>query len=462
MSLLQVGNEEPPLFQNRDLYLEKPLPSSDESEKVILGAILLDNSVIDQVAESLSPEDFYSPFNRRVYQAMLQLYELPDRKLDPITIGEELKKIGSLESIGGVTAIVNLTFGIPHFTNVLDYIKVVKDKSIVRQLIRECNQITNEALSEETDTEVLLEKVETKIFALRETTSSNGFYRASELADSSVHHAQSIGQSGNVLTGLSTGFIDVDSATLGLQKTDLIIVAGRPSMGKTALGLSIAQNASIRGDALVVIFSLEMSKEQLIDRMICSEARIDSALYRVGMLSSDKWDRVEEARQNINHARIFIDDTPGISPAYIRPRLRRLKKEQGQIDLVLVDYIQLMEDSARRYESRQQEVTKISRNLKGIAKEFNVPLIAISQLNRQPEGRSNHKPIMSDLRESGAIEQDADVVSFVYRDDYYNENSDVPGTAEFIIAKQRNGPTGSKMLSFDKPSTRFDNLSSDF
>lgn len=456
--------KEPPSFpaNRQEYYLEKPLPSSDESEKVILGAILLDNSNIDAAAEILQPGDFYSPLNRRVYAAMLILNEAVDRKIDPILIGEVLKKEGSLESIGGTSTITNLTFGLPHFSNIDEYLKVVKDKSKIRQLIKLNNSSTSSALSDEYEADELLEQAEAALFALSDSTNTSQFVSVRPIVDDSIAHAQQVASTGSVLTGISTGFIDLDSILLGLNKTDFIVLAARPSMGKTALGLCLAQNAAIRGEATVAVFSMEMSKKQLVDRMICSEARINSSLYRTGMLDSTQWDRVNVAAADIRHAKIFIDESTGISPAYMRPRLRRLKSSQGALDLVVVDYIQLMEDLKYSNQGRQQEITRISRHLKGLAKEFDVPVVALSQLSRKPEERSDKRPIMSDLRESGAIEQDADVVAFIYRDDYYNDNSETPGVTEIIISKNRNGPTGTKNLAFDKPSTRFSDLSLDF
>lgn len=456
-------NQEIQLYSNqREKHLEKPLPSNEEAERAVLGSILLDNILIDLVSEKLLPEDFFSPINRRIYSAMLVLNEKPGRKIDPILIGEELKKEGSFESIGGVTTITNLTFGLPHFFNIEEYVIVIKDKSRIRQLIRLNNQSTLEALSEEDNIEALLEQAETRLFALRDLSVDQGFSHIGHLVTASVDKAHVVSTSGNILAGISTGFIDLDAMTLGLEKKDLIILAGRPSMGKTALGLTLAQNAGLRSDCVVAFFSLEMSKEQLSSRMVCSEARVNSQLYRIGQLDSGKWDRIEAARLEIQESRIFIDDTPGISPSYIRPRLRRLKSSQGKLDLVVIDYLQLMQDLRYIKFGTQTEMSKISSQLKGLAKEFDTPVVALSQLNRQPEGRKDHKPVMSDLRESGAIEQDADIVAFIYRDDYYNEASEIPGVAEIILAKQRNGPTGSVNLAFDKPTTRFSNYTSDF
>lgn len=442
----------------REQYLEKPLPSSEESERVILGAILLDNAVIAEAVEHLKPEDFYSPLNRRVFAAMIALFE-KQKQIDPIMIGEELKKEGSFESIGGITTITNLTFGLPHFSKIEEYVKVVRDKSVVRNLIRTCNAITGEALAEEDDAEVILDNAEQKIFEIAESRTKQTFSRIAPVADRVLARVKErAAGEGTGITGLSTGFREVDEMTSGLQRTDLIIVAGRPSMGKTALCLTVAQNAALHSKAVVALFSLEMSKEQLVTRMLSSEAHINAHRFRTGHLMSNEWERLAGAISTLSEARIFIDDTPGISALEIRAKARRLAAEQKQLDLIVIDYLQLMgSGSGRRSENRQQEVSQISRELKGIAKELDVPVLALSQLSRAPEARNPPKPLMSDLRESGSIEQDADVVAFIYREDYYKETDENKGLAELILAKQRNGPTGTVKLAFLREFTRFEN-----
>jgi replicative DNA helicase len=442
----------------REQYLEKPLPSSEESERVILGSILLDNSVIAEAVEHLKPEDFYSPLNRRVFAAMIALFE-KQKQIDPILIGEELKKEGSFESIGGISTITNLTFGLPHFSNVAEYIKVVRDKSVIRNLIRTCNAITGEALAEEDDAELILDAAEQKIFEIAESRTKQTFSRISPIAERVIARVKehAAGESSGI-TGLSTGFREVDELTSGLQRTDLVIVAGRPSMGKTALCLTIAQNAALQSKAVVALFSLEMSKEQLVTRMLSSEAHINAHRFRTGHLMTNEWERLAGAIGTLADTRIFIDDTPGISALEVRAKSRRLAAEQKQLDLIVIDYLQLMGSAAgRRNENRQQEVSQISRELKALAKELDVPVLALSQLSRAPEARSPPKPLMSDLRESGSIEQDADVVAFIYREDYYKETEENKGLAELILAKQRNGPTGTVRLAFLKEFTRFEN-----
>ncbi len=440
----------------REQFLNKPLPSNVDSERVILGAILLDNALISQAVEQLKADDFYSPNHRRIFNAMLSLFERGER-IDPILIGEELKKDGSIDSIGGVATITNLTYGLPHFSDIFDYAKVVKDKSLTRSLIKVCNQVTSEALAEEDDAAVILDHAEQLIFALADERTREGFAHVQPIAETVLAKIQDYAKRDtHALTGLATGFREIDQMTSGLQKTDLIIVAARPSMGKTALCLTLAQNAAILEKAVVAVFSLEMSKEQLVMRMLSSEARVDAHRFRTGYLTREEWQRLAQSIGTLSEAKIFIDDTPGISVMEMRAKTRRLAAEQKQIDLVVVDYLQLMSGS-RRTESRQQEVSQISRELKGLAKELNVPVVALSQLSRAPEARNPPRPMMSDLRESGSIEQDADVVAFIYRDDYYKPSEENAGIAEILISKQRNGPTGTVKLAFLKEFTRFEN-----
>lgn len=446
----------------RDQFLERPLPSSEESERAILGAILLDNGLITQAVENLKAEDFYSPLHRRIYGAMVSLFDASQR-IDPILISEELKKDGSVESIGGVAAITNLTYGLPHFSDLTDYIRVVKEKSTMRSLIRTCNQITSQALEEEDDAQSILDHAEQMIFALAEQKEREGFSPFQPVAERVFQKIQEFAKRDtHALTGLATGFRDLDVITSGLQPSDLIIIAARPSMGKTALVLNIAQRAAVNERAVVAIFSLEMSKDQLAMRMLSAQSSIDARMLRTGSLSTRDWGRLAEGIGVLADTNLHIDDTPGISVLEMRAKLRRLAVEQKKLDLVIVDYLQLMGGGGGRgSENRQQEVSKISRDLKALAKEFNVPVIALSQLSRAPEARNPPKPMMSDLRESGSIEQDADVVAFIYRADYYSKDVDsIPeeekNIAELIIAKQRNGPTDTIKLVFMKQFTRFE------
>jgi replicative DNA helicase len=387
---------------------------------------------------------------------MMSLFERSER-IDPILIGEELKKDGAIDSIGGIAAITNLTYGLPHFSDILDYARIVKSKATVRNLIKVCNQITSEALAEEEESEIILDHAEQMIFALADERTRQGFAHVKPIAETVLAKVQEYAKrETHALTGLATGFRELDQMTSGLQKTDLIIVAARPSMGKTALCLTLAQNAAILEKAVVAVFSLEMSKEQLVMRMLSSEARVDAHRFRTGYLTRDEWGRLAQSIGTLSEAKIFIDDTPGISVMEMRAKTRRLVAEQKKLDLIVVDYMQLMSGS-RRTESRQQEVSQISRELKGLAKELDVPVVALSQLSRAPEARNPPKPLMSDLRESGSIEQDADVVAFIYREEYYKQSEENAGVAEILISKQRNGPTGSIKLAFLKEFTRFEN-----
>ncbi len=441
----------------RDQLLERPLPHSAESERAILGAIILDNGLVNQAIELLRPEDFYIRAHNFVFRAMIGLSERGG-EINPILLGEELRREGVLEQVGGITFVSELTYGLPHFTNISHYAKVVRDKSLLRQLVKVSNKITSEALEEEDEAQVILDHAEQMIFALADERTRQGFAHVKPVADQLLEKVQEMAGRAVMLTGLTTGFSELDNMTSGLQPSDLIIVAARPSMGKTSMCLTIAQNAAIQAGAVVGVFSLEMSKESLVMRMLCSEGRVDAHRFRSGFLSRDEWARLAGALGTLAETKIFIDDTPGISVLEMRAKSRRLAAEQKRLDLIIVDYMQLMSGSSRRVESRQQEVSQISRELKGLAKELNVPLIALSQLSRAPEARSDHRPQLSDLRESGSLEQDADVVAFIFREEQYNRTEENAGIAELIISKQRNGPTGTVKLAFLKEFTRFENM----
>jgi replicative DNA helicase len=443
--------------RSREQLLERPLPHSAEAERAILGAIVLDNSLVNQAIELLRPDDFYVRAHQFVFRAMTNLSERGS-EINPILLGEELRREGVLEQTGGVAFISELTYGLPHFTNVAAYAKVVKDKSVLRQLVKVANKVTSEALEEEDEAEVILDHAEQMIFALADERTRQGFSHIKPVADHLLEKVQEMAGRPVMLTGLTSGFNDLDQKTSGLQPADLIIIAARPSMGKTAFCLNVAQNAAIKAGAVVGIFSLEMSKESLVMRMLSSEARVDAHRFRTGYLSRDEWARLAGALGTLADTKIFVDDTPGISVLEMRAKARRLAAEQKRLDLIVVDYLQLMSGGSRRTESRQQEVSQISRELKGLAKELNVPLVALSQLSRAAETRTDHRPQLSDLRESGAIEQDADVVGFIYREEYYNATDENANKAEIIIAKQRNGPTGTVELAFIKEFTRFEDM----
>ncbi|HEV7843287.1 MAG TPA: replicative DNA helicase [Pyrinomonadaceae bacterium] len=441
----------------RDQLLERPLPNSAEAERAILGSVVLDNGLVSQAIELLKPEDFYVPSHRRIFLSMIALFERGS-EINPILIGEELRREGELEAVGGVTFITNLTYGLPRFTNIAHYAKIVRDKSVLRQLIKATNKITSEALEEEDEADIILDHAEQMIFALADERTRQGFSHVKPVADHILEKVQEMAGRTAMLTGLTTGFNELDTMTSGLQPSDLIVIAARPSMGKTSLALTLAQNAALHAQAVVGVFSLEMSKESLVMRMLCSEGHVDAHRFRTGFLSRDEWGRLAGALGRLAETKIYIDDTPGISVLEMRAKSRRLAAEQKRLDLIIVDYLQLMSGSSRRAESRQQEVSQISRELKGLAKELNVPLIALSQLSRAPESRTDHRPQLADLRESGAIEQDADVVAFIYREEQYNRTEENAGIAEILISKQRNGPTGMVKLAFLKEFTRFENM----
>src|SRR5215207_1613547 len=441
----------------REQPFERALPNSAEAERAILGAVLLDNGLISQAIEQLRAEDFYVPSHRRVFLAMIMLFER-GAEINPILIGEELKKENALEAVGGISFITNLTYGLPHSTNIAHYAKVVRGKSMLRQLVKTSNKISQEALAEEDEPEIILDHAEQAIFQLADERIRQGFVHVKPVAEQLLEKIQEMEGRAAVLTGLTTGFADLDKMTSGLQKQDLIIVAARPSMGKTSLALMLAENAAIHAGAVVGIFSLEMSKEALVMRMLCSQGNIDAQRFRNGFLSRPEWAQIAKSLGTLADAKIFLDDTAGITVLEMRAKARRLAAEQKRLDLIIVDYLQLMSGSAKRVESRQQEVSQISRELKGLAKELNVPVVALSQLSRAPETRTDHRPQLSDLRESGSIEQDADVVAFIYREEMYGQTEENQGVAELIIGKQRNGPTGIVKLAFLKEFTRFENM----
>jgi len=441
----------------RDATLERPLPSTPETEKAILGAIILDNSLIAQAVELLKPSDFYVPSHRRIFTAMIALFERGS-EINPILIAEELRRDNSLEASGGVLFLTNLTYGLPHVASIVQFAKVVRGKSLLRQLVHVANKITVEALEEDDEPQNILDHAEHAIFALADERIRQGFQHIKEPAERVLEKAEAVEHRQLVVTGVATGFRGLDALTSGLQKQDLVVIAARPSMGKTSLALTLAQHAAIESKAVVGIFSLEMSAESLATRMLCSEGNVDAQKFRSGFLSNEEWSRLGKSLGKLADARIFIDDTPAISVLEMRAKARRLATEQKQLDMIVVDYLQLMSSSTRRFESRQQEVSQISRELKALAKELNIPLVALSQLSRAPENRTDHRPQLADLRESGAIEQDADLVGFIYREEAYNRRDENKNIAELIVAKQRNGPTDTIYLAFLNQFAKFTDL----
>lgn len=444
----------------REQTFERALPNSSEAERAILGAVLLDNGLIAQAIEQLYSEDFYVPSHRKIFAVMARLFERGS-EINPILIGEELKKENALEAVGGISFITNLTYGLPHSTNILHYIKIVRGKSMLRQLVKTSNKITQEALVEEDDPEVILDHAETAIFKLSFEQNQSSFLPVGLLSTKSLETVQKIQQSGSHIVGVSTGFPDVDSLLLGLQKPDLIILAARPGAGKTAMGLKLAYNAAKEEEEeIVAFFSVEMPKEQCIMRLHCSIAGVDTQRYQLGYLNAEEWGRLHDVRSSLQNMPLYIDDSSGLSPSRLKAKAMRLAVERKKkIKLIVVDYLQLMEGSKKRYGSKYEEVSDISKDLKNLGKELDVPLLALCQLNRASETRTDHRPIVSDLRDSGNLEQDAAVITFIYRADMYRGPLETPdNTAEIIVAKNRNGRTGTKVLRFDAPSTSFESL----
>ena len=442
-----------------DYGLAHTLPANVEAERSILGAILLDNLAYNEAAEHPKPEDFSLDSHRRVFTRMVDLAE-SSRPIDMITLVEELDRRKELEAIGDVGYISGLVDGVPDRPSIEHYIKIVRDKALLRGLIHAANAAIARASDQGDPAEEILNDAEAAIFQLSEKRIGRGFMGVQEIVKESFGSVDALLQRGQRITGLATHYTDLDEMTSGFQRSDLIIIAARPSMGKTAFAMNIAENASIEDQKVVGMFSLEMSREALLLRLLCSRARVDSHKMRTGSLWRDDMNKVVNAMEQLAHAPIFIDDTPGISLSEMRAKARRLQQSQGKLDLLIVDYLQLMSGGGRRYENRTQEVSAISRGLKGLAKELKVPVVALSQLSRAPESRGgDHRPQLSDLRESGSIEQDADVVAFIFREEVYKQDDpDLQGKAELIIAKQRNGPTGRVNLAFLKNSTRFESM----
>jgi replicative DNA helicase len=438
----------------------RTLPHNLDAEKSVLGAILIHNDAFNSAAEVIDSRDFFRDAHRRIFDRMIALSERGDA-IDFVTLKEELSRAGELDEVGGPAYIASLADGVPRSANVEYYAKIVKEKSTLRSLIHSANKILAEAYEAEEEPDLLLDEAERAIFAIAEDRIRAGFVPLRDLVQSSFTAIEKLQQHKGLVTGVPTGFVDLDEMTSGLQPSDLILVAARPSMGKTSFVLNIAQHVGTSTDMTVGFFSLEMSKEQLFMRMLTSEARIDAHRFRTGHLSEKDYGRLSHALGTLAEARVFIDDSASIGILEMRAKARRLKAEHG-LHLLIIDYIQLMQGRGR-FESRQTEIASISRSLKGLAKELGVPIVALSQLSRAPETRSDHRPQLSDLRESGALEQDADVVMFIFREEQYrdsdgNPNQEAEGTAEIIIGKQRNGPVGTAKLAFIKEHTRFENL----
>ncbi|MCT4605820.1 MAG: replicative DNA helicase [Marinisporobacter sp.] len=430
-------------------------PHNIDAEQSVLGAMILDKEAIVMSTELIRGEDFYKEAHKEIYDAIIALYSR-DEPVDLVTLSEELGQRQTLEAIGGITYLTSLSSAVPTTTNVKYYAKIVEEKSILRRLIKASSEILEKGYQAEEEVNNILDLAEKNIFDISQKKSQEGFAVIREVLLETFDQIDALYKNKGGITGLTTGFADIDRKTSGLQRSDLILIAARPSMGKTAFSINVAQNAAIKTDASVAIFSLEMSKEQLVQRMLSSESHIEIQKIRTGGLTEDEWPKLARAMGPLAQAKIFIDDTPGITVMEMKAKCRRLKMEKG-LDLVLIDYLQLMSGDGRS-ESRQQEISNISRSLKGLAREMDCPVIALSQLSRAPELRADHRPILSDLRESGAIEQDADIVMFLYRDEYYHDDSEKKNIGEVIIAKQRNGSTGTVELAWLGPFTKFANL----
>ncbi len=433
-------------------------PQNIEAEQCVLGGILIEDRALLKVVETISPEDFYKEAHGIIYRAMLELFDRNEPQ-DILTVSNLLKSKGVLDDVGGVAYLGELAETIPVASNISYYAKIVRDKAVLRRLIQKTSDLATLCYEEAGDVDEILESAEAAIFEISQAKINQSFHPLKSVLKDSIRKVEDLFARKELITGVPTGFVELDKLTAGFQPSDLIIVAGRPSMGKTALALNIAQHATINHGVPVAIFSLEMSKEQLALRMLCSEAKVNAQKVRTGFLSDNEWTRIIGAADLLSSAPVFIDDTPALSVLEMRAKARRLKSEHG-LGLVLVDYLQLMRGRDRS-ERREQEISEISRSLKAMAKELDVPVVALSQLNRKVEDRPNKRPQMADLRESGAIEQDADVIAFIYRDEVYNRSEDNPnrGTAEIIVGKQRNGPTGLVKLAFLAQYSSFANLS---
>ncbi len=443
-----------------DAALSHLPPQSLEAEESILSAILIDNDALLDIVEILGAEDFYKTAHKKIYEGVLALFE-KNEPADLVTLTIILREKGHLESIGGAAYLAHLIDSVPMAVNAQHYARFIPDKANLRRLIEKSNAIVKRCLSDQGDVNGVLDYAESAIFEISENKARPAFYPIGKIIETNIDTLEERQGNKALITGVPTGFAKLDHMTAGLQGADLLILAARPSMGKTALALNVARQAAVVGKVPTAIFSLEMSKEQLSMRLLCSEARIDSARVRNGFFSREDWVKLTDAAGVLGQAPIYIDDSPDISAMTIRAKSRRLKMDHG-LGLIFIDYLQLMR-SHTSFERRDLEISEISRSLKMLAKELNVPVVALSQLNRKLEERSDKRPQLSDLRESGALEQDADVVMFIYRDEVYNKDENNPnrGTAELIIAKQRNGPVGTVHLTFLNAYTRFENPASE-
>ena len=432
--------------------VERIPPHNEEAERSVLGAVMLNKDILSEVLEEVTADDFYNESHREIFRAIWELYK-ENTAVDMLTVCEELKKRKALDMAGRRAYIATLTAEVPSTANAVEYAKIVAEKATLRQMIRTSEDITEKGYDAKMDAGEILDYAESGIFKIAQKRQKNDYAKIQDVLLTNIKIIDQAAQNKDKIVGIPTGFKDLDEKTSGLQRSDLIIVAARPAMGKTAFALNIAQQSAVKAGSSVIIFSLEMSKEQLGQRLLAMQARVEMQKLKQGDLDRKDWDRITMALDELNNTKIVIDDTPGISIMEMRNKCRRLKADQG-LDLVVVDYLQLMSMQGKT-DNRQQEISTISRNLKLLAREMDCPVIVLSQLSRAPEQRQDHRPILSDLRESGSIEQDADIVIFLYRDDYYNENTDKPGVCEVNIAKHRSGPTDKVELTWVSRYTKF-------
>lgn len=432
--------------------VERIPPHNEEAERSVLGAVMLNKDVLSEVLEEVTADDFYNESHKEIFRAIWELYK-DNTAVDMLTVCEELKKRKSLDMSGGRAYIATLTSEVPSTANAVEYAKIVAEKATLRQMIRTSEDITEKGYDAKMAAGEILDYAESGIFKIAQKRQKNDYAKIQDVLLTNIKIIDAAAQNKDKIVGIPTGFKDIDEKTSGLQRSDLIIVAARPAMGKTAFALNIAQQSAVKAGSSVIIFSLEMSKEQLGQRLLAMQARVEMQKLKQGDLDRKDWDRITMALDELNNTKIVIDDTPGISIMEMRNKCRRLKADQG-LDLVVIDYLQLMSLQGKT-DNRQQEISTISRNLKLLAREMDCPVIVLSQLSRAPEQRQDHRPVLSDLRESGSIEQDADIVIFLYRDDYYNENTDKPGVCEVNIAKHRSGPTDKVELTWVSRYTKF-------
>lgn len=438
------------------ILLEKIPPHNLEAEQAVLGSMMIDKEAIYAAMENLVPEDFYKEAHQIIYST-LQMLEAKGEPVDMIVLTEELRRQNNLDRIGGIGYIATLANTVPTAANIRHYADIVEEKAILRKLIRFTTQIASRCYEDQEETMELLDNAEKMILEIASNRNFDGLVSIKTVLSNTLEKIEHMSNNRGNITGVPSYFADLDRMTSGWQPSDLIILAARPAMGKTTFGLNIAYNAATKGKMPVAVFSLEMSREQLVQRLISAEAMIDQHKLRTGRLQDEEWLRLTKAAQPLSTAQMYIDDTPAISVLELRAKARRLKAEKG-LALIVIDYLQLMQVNSRKNENRQQEISEISRSLKALARELDVPVLALSQLSRAVEQSHEKRPQLSHLRESGALEQDSDLVMFIYREDYYNPESEKPGIAEIILAKHRNGPTGSVELGFIKEFTKFVNL----